>query len=329
MPETDALTAVAVLGAGTMGANIALNLAAHGVEVRLTDVNAAPLERARVTIEENAWKLHGHGLLPASVDAVLGRVTCRSDLDEALAGARLVIEAVPENIQLKLRVFTELERKTGPQVILASNTSTFVPSSLAVGLVNPATAARLVVMHYWNPAHLIPLVEVVPHARTLPGVLGRVKALLERCGKQTVILRREVPGFIGNRLAFALQREAMRMVEDGIATPEDIDTVVQAGFGRRVPVTGIFRTADLGGLDVYRAVCDLVFPSLCNDPKAPESLQRLVEAGLLGVKSGEGWNKYSPGEAAEWQRRLTENLVHLARMDQRRAPKPRLRRAKK
>jgi 3-hydroxybutyryl-CoA dehydrogenase len=327
MPEPDAITTVAILGAGTMGANIALSLAAHGVQVRLTDVNEAQLARGRATAEANAWKLHGHGLLPEPVDAVLGRIACTAVLDEAIADAGLVIEAVPENLQLKLRVFLELERKTGPRVILASNTSTFVPSSLAVGFVNPATAARLVVMHYWNPAHLIPLVEVVPHARTLPAVVDRVKGLLDRCDKHTVVLRKEVPGFIGNRLAFALQREAMRMVEDGVATPEDIDTVARAGFGRRIPVTGIFRTADLGGLDVYRAVCELIFPGLSNDHGVPESLKRLVQAGMLGVKTREGWHKYSEREVEEWQKRLTEALVYHARADQRRS-RPRSRRSK-
>jgi len=318
MFEPKTISTVAILGAGTMGANIALNFAAHGVQVRLTDVNETQLARGRAMAGVNARKLRRHGLLPEPVGAVLDRITCPAVLDEAIAGADLVIEAVPENLQLKLRVFMELERKTGPQVILASNTSTFVPSSLAVGLVNPENAARLVVMHYWNPAHLIPLVEVVPHTRTLPAVVDQVKALLDRCGKHAVVLRKEVPGFIGNRLAFALQREAMRMVEDGVASAEDIDTVARAGFGRRIPVTGIFRTADLGGLDVYRAVSEQIFPSLSNDCTVPESLKRLVQAGMLGVKTRGGWHNYSEREVEEWQQRLTESLVYHARADQRR-----------
>jgi 3-hydroxybutyryl-CoA dehydrogenase len=323
MPEPDAITTVAILGAGTMGANIALSLAAHGVQVRMTDVNEAQLARGRATAEASACTLYGHGLLPEPVDTVIGRIACPAVLDEAIAGAGLVIEAVPEKLQLKLRVFMELERKTGPQVILASNTSTFMPSSLAVGLVNPATAARLVVMHYWNPAHLIPLVEVVPHLRALPEMVERVKALLELCGKHTVVLRKELPGFIGDRLAFALQREAIRMVESGVASAEEIDSVARAGFGRRIPVTGIFRTADFGGLDVYRSVSEQIFPSLCNDYAVPESLKRRVQAGMLGVKTREGWHKYNEREVEEWQLRLTENLVYHARADQRRSQPPR------
>jgi 3-hydroxybutyryl-CoA dehydrogenase len=316
MTEADEINTVAILGAGTMGANIALNLAAHGVSVRLTDPQDGQLERGRARIGENARDLHRHGLLPGTVKATLGRIAYEATVDEVLKGAGLVIEAVPEKIQLKLRIFTELERKTGPDVILASNTSTFVPSSLAVGLVAPDSARRLVVMHYWNPAHLIPLVEVVPHARTSPETLSRVTALLARCAKQTVVLRKEVAGFIGNRLAFALQREAMSLVARGVASPADIDTVTTAGFGRRAPVTGVFRTADFGGLDVYLAVCQSLFPGLCNDHLAPDTLKLLVQNGMLGTKTGEGWNKYTGGEVAGWGKRLTDHLVHLAQVDQ-------------
>jgi 3-hydroxybutyryl-CoA dehydrogenase len=310
------ITTVAVLGAGTMGANIALNLAAHGVAVWLTDVRTEQLEKAREGIEANARHLHADGLLPDEVERVLARIARPTTLDDALVGAELVIEAVPENLQLKLRVFGELERKCGPEVIFASNTSSFVPSKLAVGLVDPATAERLVVMHYWNPAHLVPLVEVVPHARTRADVLEQVKALLDRCAKQSVILRKELPGFIGNRLAFALQREAMSLVASGVAAPEDIDTVARAGFGRRIPVTGIFGTADLGGLDVYLAVCQSIFPDLCRDAAAPPALQRLVQQGRLGMKTGDGWSAYTEAEIAEIQERLTTELVRHARNDQ-------------
>lgn len=309
-------TLVTVIGAGTMGANIALNLAAHNVRVRLNDVREEQLVKSRRVIEANARMLQQHGLLAGSVEEVMAGIVFESDFDAAVEGASLVIEAVPENLQLKLRIFTQLDRKCPPGVILASNTSTFEPSKLAIGFLDPARAEWLVVMHYWNPAHLIPLVEVVPHATTRPAVLEQVKALLDRCEKKSVILRKELPGFVGNRLAFALQREAMKLVAAGIASPADIDTVASAGFGRRIPVTGIFGTADLGGLDVYLAVCRSIFPELCQDASPPPTLQQLVKHGRLGMKSGEGWRKYTPEEIASIEAALTAELVHQAKRDQ-------------
>ncbi|MEO7599313.1 MAG: 3-hydroxyacyl-CoA dehydrogenase family protein [Opitutus sp.] len=315
MTKPTDISNVAILGAGTMGANIALNLAAHGVNVRLTDVRSEQLLRARQTIEENARQLFTAGLLPESIEHSLSRLSMPPRRDEALNDVQLVIEAVPENLELKHRVFAELEATCESHVILASNTSTFMPSQLAAGLGHPATAERLLVMHYWNPAHLIPLVELVPHARTQLDVQERVRTLLERCGKQVVTLRKEIPGFIGNRLAFALQREAMSLVASGVATPGDIDTVTRASFGRRIPVTGIFQTADLGGLDVYLAVCQSIFPDLCRDTEAPPQLRQLVEAGRVGMKAGKGWNHYTDQEVAELKTLLTAELVRHARTD--------------
>jgi len=173
------------------------------------------------------------------------------------------------------------------------------------------------VMHYWNPAHLIPLVEVVPHRETRPEVLDFVRRLLKRCNMIPVLLNKEIPGFIGNRLAFALQREAMSLIAKGVATAEDIDKVVTSGFGRRVPVTGIFGTADLGGLDVYLAICRQLFPDLCNDTNPPAVLVRQVEQGKLGVKTGQGWMKYSSAQISRLYSILTRELVHLARRDMR------------
>jgi 3-hydroxybutyryl-CoA dehydrogenase len=243
---------------------------------------------------------------------VLARITTETDLANAISGAEVVVEAVPENLSLKRRVFAGLEKLCRAEAILASNTSTFMPSKLAESLAHPQ---RFLVMHYWNPAHLMPLVEVVPHPRTEPTAVSRVTALLESCGKRPVLVRSEVPGFIGNRLAFALQREAMALVAKGVATPEDIDAVARAGFGRRIPVSGIFATADLGGLDVYSAICDQLFPDLCQDAAAPAALHQLVARGCLGVKSGRGWYEYTPAQITALRAELSEELIARAKHD--------------
>jgi 3-hydroxybutyryl-CoA dehydrogenase len=308
-------TKVAVIGAGTMGANIALSFAVHGFGVCLCDVSEAQLDQARSTILKHVAMMLEHGLGSGSPEDSLSRINFDTRMDVSVAGVDLVIEAVRENLQLKLQVFTKLDRLCAPEVILASTTSTFVPTALAAGLVNPGRKSRFLVMHYWNPAHLIPLVEVVPHSETSLEVLNFIRALLLQCRMIPVLLRKEIAGFIGNRLAFALQREAMGLIANGVATAEDIDQVVTSGFGRRVPVTGIFGTADLGGLDVYLAICRQLFPDLCNDTNPPAILARQVEQGKLGVKTGEGWKKYTPEQISVLYSTLTKELVHQSQRD--------------
>ena len=308
-------TKIAVIGAGTMGANIALSFAVHGFEVRLCDVSEAQLEKARASLRKHAAMMRSHGITTKAEAEVLAKVAFGTDIEQSVDGVNLVLEAVRESLQLKLQVFTKLDRLCAPDVILASTTSTLMPSELAVGLINAHRKSRFLVMHYWNPAHLIPLVEVVPHRETQQEVLDFATTLLERCEMLPIQLRKEVPGFIGNRLAFALQREAMSLVSKGVAAPEDIDKVVKSSFGRRMPLTGIFGTADLGGLDVYLAICRLLFPDLCNDAKPNEQLARLVEQGKLGVKTGEGWKTYSPKQADDLYESLTVELIHRARQD--------------
>lgn len=309
------ISRIAIIGAGTMGANIALNFATSGREVLLHDSEPAQLEKAGRIARGNAALLQRHDLLAEPVDRLLARIITSPKLEEAVRGADLVIEAVPEKLQLKRAIFTQLDRLCGPATILASNSSTFVPSSMSVGFVNAARKTRFLVMHYWNPAHLIPLVELVPHPETLPSIVESVRSLLAGCGKTPVVVRREIAGFIGNRLAFALQREAMDLVAKGVASPEDIDTVARSSFGRRIPVTGIFGTADLGGLDVYLEVCRSIFPDLCNDLVPPSLLGRLVQQGALGVKAGGGWSAYSPAQLAALTEALTSELVHHMQRD--------------
>ncbi|MDB6169861.1 MAG: 3-hydroxybutyryl-CoA dehydrogenase [Verrucomicrobia bacterium] len=304
------ISKITLIGSGTMGANIALHFAAHGQAVSLHDSNAAQLEKALRVVRQNAALLSEHGLITEAVDTVVARIRLEPEFESAAAGADLVIEAVPEKMQLKQRLFMQLDRVCGPQAILASNSSTFVPSSMAVGFVSTERKARFLVMHFWNPAHLMPLVEIVPHPDASPPVVDSVMALLVRCGKRPVVVRKEIAGFIGNRLAFALQREAMDLVAKGVASPEDIDTVAKNSFGRRIPITGIFGTADLGGLDVYLEVCRSLFPDLCSDRTPPAALGNLVRHGRLGIKSGEGWNRYTEAQIALLNESLTRELVH-------------------
>lgn len=315
------ISKIAIVGAGTMGANIALNFSAHGLEVRLHDSDSAQIEKAKIIVRTNANLLCEHGLLADAPDELVARIAYEAGLEQAVRGVDLIIEAVPEKLQLKRRIFSHLDRMCPPETIFASNSSTFVPSAMAVGMHHDERKMRFLVMHYWNPAHLMPLVELVPHPNTRVSVVDAVKDLLVRCGKEPVVVRKEIAGFIGNRLAFALQREAMDLVSKGVASPEDIDLVARASFGRRIPVTGIFSTADLGGLDVYLEICRALFPELCSATTPPSMLSRMVEQGNLGVKTGGGWNQYNSGQIAAIRESLTAELVHQLQRDQSNRPR--------
>ena len=297
---------IAVLGAGLMGTNIALDFALAGYPVRLTDAFPAQLQRSRETAVTNLQQLLEHDAVSEPEEAVLDRIAWRETVAETVGGADLVIEAVSEELELKRTLYRELAPHLTDTAILASNTSSFMPSLLADAVPSPE---RFLVAHYWNPAHLIPLVELVPSARTAPEVVEVLLALYVALGKQPVIVRKEALGFIGNRLQFALIREALSLVESGVATPADIDTVVRGSFGRRLPVTGLFQTADLAGLDVLHAICGVLFPDLAANSEPGPSMAALVAEGRLGTKTGAGWYDYGPGEAEALRARLGEELI--------------------
>ncbi|GMV82616.1 MAG: butyryl-CoA dehydrogenase [Planctomycetota bacterium] len=304
---------VVILGAGTMGTNIALDLARAGYRPQVVEVDADQRNRSREYARAGARFMHSNGLTDVHGEKLAERVTYAESPEQALPTAEWVIEVVPEDLAVKQRVLAEAEKLASPTATISSNTSSILPSKLAAALKHPE---RFLATHFWNPAHLLPLVEVVPHAGTKQEVIDRVVKLLADAGKHPILLKREIAGFLGNRLAFARQREAMARVARGVAPPEDIDAVAALGFGRRMPISGIFGTADLGGLDVYRAICDELFPGLCADRAAPAKLRELVEQGKLGVKSGAGWRIYSTAEIEKLQQTLSEELVRHAQRDQ-------------
>jgi len=295
-----------------MGTTIALDFALAGYPVRITDANAASLAASESTARFHAELLNQHQLLREEIETVLGRIERCSSLATAVTGADLILEAVSENLDLKRALFRQISAYASEGAILASNTSSFVPSSLAEATGSPE---QFLVAHYWNPAHLVPLVELVPSPQTAPEVLEAMRRNYDEMGKQPVVVRKEKLGFIGNRLQFALLREAMALIEEGVATPEDVDTVVRSSFGRRLPATGIFHTADLGGLDVLLAICRTLFPDLAANTEPGPSMPALVNDGRLGVKTHAGWFNYGPGEADDLRRTLVEELIRRARED--------------
>lgn len=277
---------VCVTGAGTMGHGIAQVAAMAGYEVRLHDVDAAALERAERQIRENLAK--GVELEKVSEDereTALAGLTVAEDLAAAAGGAGLVVEAVPERLELKRRVLDEASGHARPDALLGSNTSSLSVTEIADGLPGPE---RVVGVHFFNPVHIMELLEVVHGQATSRETVARALGFGERIGK-TPILVRDVPGFASSRLGVALGLEAIRMVEDGVASPEDIDRAMTLGY--RHPM-GPLKLGDLVGLDVRLEIARYLHRELGERFRPPELLERMVEEGRLGRKSGEGFYEW-------------------------------------
>lgn len=303
---------IAVVGAGLMGHGIAQECALHGYAVTLTDVSAEALERALASIEANLQTLVGEGALTAERAAtVLPRIRACPQLGEALAAADFVIEAAAEDLAVKQSLFREMDSLCPARTILASNTSTFMPTQLASATRRPD---RVLVAHYFNPPYLLPLVEVVGGEATSEETLQTTLALLTRMGKRPVQVRKEVPGFIGNRLQFALLREALSLVEQGVATPQDVDTVIKNGFGRRLAAAGVFEVFDFGGWNLILAILQMLLPEIESSTEASPLLVEKVARGELGVKSGKGFYDWDAASAPARKKEIAETLIALARL---------------
>ncbi len=287
----------AVVGAGTMGAGIGLCLALAGLEVRLYDVARRSLELARERIDDILELFVAEGLVsPEQSLAARRRVRLLDDLPAATEGVQFALEAVPEDLELKRRVWAGLERLVADEAILASNTSGLSISALAAVCRLPARVAG---MHWFNPPELIPLVEIVNGEKTAAATSDLLYDLALKLGKRPIRVGREVPGFVANRLQYALLREALRLVEDGVADPREVDEAVKAGLGFRWSWLGPLETVDLGGVDVFHAVSEYLFPTLAGDPGPTPRFTALLRSGRLGVKAGAGFYSYDPGAKRE------------------------------
>jgi len=286
---------VAVIGAGTMGHGIAQEFARSGHRVALHDLRGDVLQGALARIEINIRACCEAKLIALEdVPAVLGRIRTTADLGEAAAEADFVVEAVAEDLALKQDIFRELDKLCQQHTVLATNTSGLSITRIAAATTRPD---RVVGTHFWNPPHLIPLVEVVRGDETSDETTALACRIIERMGKSPVVVHKDVPGFVGNRLQFALLREALAIVEQGIASVADVDTVVKTGFGRRLAVIGPLETADLGGLDVFLAIARYLLPELDCSTEPPALLAQKAQQGKLGSKTCEGFYRWTRAKA--------------------------------
>jgi 3-hydroxybutyryl-CoA dehydrogenase len=285
-----------------MGHGIAQVFASSGHSVVLTDANESVLSQALKRIEKNLDQLH------QDPGPVLGRIRLDPSLPTSVTNAELVVEAVAEKLKIKSALFREVAEAAPKTAILASNTSVIPITDIGISLGEEART-RLVGTHWWNPPHLVPLVEVVSTRFTSAAIFEQTFAILEAAGKRPVRVLRDVPGFIGNRLQHAMWREALAMVAAGVCDAETIDTVVKQSFGMRLPVLGPMENADLVGLELTRDVHRILFPHLDNSQQSSALLDSLINDGKLGMRSGEGLRKWGPGEAKAVQDQLAELLT--------------------
>lgn len=301
---------IAVVGAGLMGTSIALDWARAGFDVSVYDSDADRVESLTRRSREIGQALVEAEVITANeLNLAVARLTPTTDLGEAVGAADYVAEAVFEDLAVKQALYAELDAITRPDAVLASNTSTLMPSAMAEPI---ERRERFLVVHYFNPGHLIPVVEVVLGPETSEATVETACRLLREAGKTPAVLRKEVPGFIANRLQSALLREAIALVEDGVCSMEDLDAVVSLGFGRRLGIFGPFAVHDMAGLDVWQAIATNLYPVIA-DAKAPQALLAEHAArGEYGLKTGRGFYEWSPAEAAAaLAKRDAALLAHL------------------
>ena len=300
-----------------MGPGIALTLARGGVQTTLLSRSGAGAERGvaearrlgRVLVEQE---------LAAAVDV---EIAASTDFEYSIGQADIVIESGPEEMGWKQEIFARMDQVAGAEAVLASNTSGLSITAIASACARPE---RVLTTHFWNPPHLMPLVEIVQGRATSTAVAQAVRELLTDCGKTPVVVKLDRPGQLGNRLQMALVREAANIVAEGIADADAVDTVAKNGFGLRMPAYGIFEHMDVAGLDLALRVMEYVTPDLYNEGRAPEVFRELVREGKLGAKTGRGFYDWGVKSADAVRAERDAFLVEVLRYRRRRSKAPRL-----
>lgn len=295
----------AVLGAGLMGVGIATHFIRHGHEVLLYEPDPQRRVEAPAVASGILAELSDVGQFDRDErEAALARLRVTGDLN-AVAHARLLIEAIPERLELKHALYEQLEGLIADDAVIASNTSGLPPDELAASMTHPQ---RLLIAHFWHPPHLIPLVEIVPGSATEPHHLAAVQALLGEMALEAVLLERAAPGFVGNRLQFAVLREALHIVHSGIASAEVVDQVMRASLGRRYAMVGPLEAADMTGLPTVADIARHLFPELATGEEMMALVEQRLQRGDTGQRSGRGFYLWDDARRERIQRRRAHQL---------------------
>ena len=294
-----------------MGHGIAIEFALAGYDVRLHSRSEQSLDRARGMITDSLERLRDLGSISGQqAESAPVRIRMSTDLVETVKDADLVIESIYEDIDAKTEIFRQLDDLCPARTILASNTSSLLPSRLAAATTRPD---KVIITHFLNPPQFVPLVEVIPTAQTSEETKRVVMELFTSLGKQPILMKREAPGFVVNRLQMALLREALWLVENGVASAEDIDKAISAGLGRRWATTGVLQVLEAAGWDLISRVASDVFPQLSNSDD-PSLLHDMVKQGHNGLKAGKGFYEWTPEKAEELRRRIAKGLVEIDKL---------------
>lgn len=300
---------IAVIGAGLMGHGIAQIFAIQGHAVSLMDLQDGLLSKAIENIRANLSLMAQKEIVSSEeIEPAIQRIKTTTELKEAVSGVQFVVEAVLEKLELKQKIFQDLDSLSPPDTVLATNTSVISITQIAEKSKN---RGRIVGTHFWNPPYLIPLVEVVRGDETAPEVVEKTYALLERVGKHPVRVQKDVPGFVGNRLQHALWREAISIVEHGIADAATVDECIKFGFGLRLPQLGPMENIDMVGTDLTLAIHDYILKHLEDSPASSPILAEKVARGELGFKTGRGFQTWSPEKAQQSRKQLVEYLLKV------------------
>ncbi len=303
---------VAVLGLGTMGHGIAQAFATSGCRVRCYD--ESPIVRSALAdrIRSNLGQMVEAGIhTPESTDRAISCITVFETEAEAVASAQFVTEAIREDLPVKRDLFARIEALVSRHTVLASNTSTFPMTQIATVLQHPERAVNT---HWFNPPHIVPLVEIVPGEKTSEQTVRTALDLMQRLGKMPVRLNKEIPGFLVNRIQVAMFREIWDLLDRGIASPEDIDRAVQGSMGLRLAAIGSLEVNDFAGLDVTASVYKHLVADIRSDTQLPFGIQDLIDNGHFGVKTGKGIYDYTPESIEEKRARRDRRYLALIKL---------------
>ena len=301
---------IGILGAGVMGCGIALTFALKGFDVKMLYVYDDKQRGGQVEgMIENLRVLCDNGLIAESeIEATVRRVSFTEDIRELADFADIIFECIVEKLEVKQEYFAKLDKLCPPSTILATNTSAISVTEIAEKSVHKE---RIIGTHFWKPAYLIPLVEVIKTKYVCECVVNQTYELLEDAEKMPVIVQKDVPGFLANRMQHALFREALSIVDNGIATPEDVDKAIKYGFGMRLGVMAPIEVMDSGGLDLTYNIHNYLFPYIENSTEPSKVLTDKLKEGKLGFKTGEGIMKWSSDEIENSQKNLIEGLIRI------------------
>lgn len=300
---------IAVLGAGTMGHGIAETFAMNGYPVNLYETYEPMRNSVKDIIKsELTFLCENDAIEESCIQETLDRITMFSDLKEAVCDADYVIEATPEKIELKQKLFAQLDEFCKPSAILASNTSSLALMEMIVN-VSEERKKKCMVCHWYNPAHLMPVAELSFFGNMPEEIFKQVEELYTKAGKQTVKVLKDVPGLVANRIQQGVAREVFSLIEEGVAAPEDIDKALKFGPAFRYATTGQLEVADMGGLDIWCTVGDNLLSVMDNRKEANPILREKVKAGKLGLKSGEGFFNYPADKIEEIKNEFNKKLI--------------------